>query len=64
MTFTFTLTPKQAQTIFNVTQCFLEEPELVKAIFPKWKERQEMRGAIRRFDNQLNRQYQKTGVEV
>jgi hypothetical protein len=64
MTFTFKLAPKQAQNLFDVTQCFLEEPQLVNDTFRYKKGRAKMRAAIRCFEKQLHRQYQETGIEV
>jgi hypothetical protein len=61
--FTFDLTARQAQEIFNLLECYREEP-VFRDIWNTNAKRLQARMAVRRFSNQLNRQYAETGVEV
>ena len=60
--FCFTLDPEQAQEIYSLLACYLENDE-----FPKiWdtKSNQCARNSVRRFQRQLDRQYAETGIEI
>ncbi len=52
------LTMGQAQTLFNVMACFIEEPELFKSIWTTAKGRRHVRASILRFQHQLDRYYE------
>jgi len=62
--FRFDLTAADAQTIFNMCDCLLDERQLVADIWRSKKDRARIRKAFRRFQRQLDRQYNETGVEV
>lgn len=61
--FTFKLTAIQAQTVFNLLACMMEDDSF-REIWKSRKSRRLARASVQRFERQLNRQYKLTGVEI
>ena len=63
-TFTFRLTPREAQNIFNLCECMKEERSAFRQIWSDKEDRRRVVSATRKFSKQLCRQYSETGIEV
>ena len=62
--FSFKMTARQAQTLFSVCACMMEERQLFWQIWSSDQRRKDVRAAFRRFSRQLNQEYARTGAEV
>jgi hypothetical protein len=60
--FNFKLTPLEAQELYDLLACYVEDYAPFKEIWTSAKKRRKARAAFRRFGGQLNQEYRRTGI--